>query len=351
MSVMPQASIVGWGIQPSKGVAPTTFYKHPALNADLSEIDDVRVSPPEINGVPVPSAPYSVGPAAQGGIRINPRLAGVIGWLLKAIAGNVTTTADTPEVGANTHVFAIDSTTNIPYVTVRELVKGNTAADDFGRDIKDAKVVQARFALSNDGLLPVDFGFLGRDYQHYSAADVASWTWGNTDEPDSSIPYSSVNAGYLQVPGLATGDLPIAGGTVTFVNNPNDIRRERVYGSPYMDEVTIVSKGINLELALLYKNADMYRAIMDGSATGTGWTPAPFTSDVDIMLQSTANIGATSTPYSLRIQIPNVMFTVRRGLQLAGDQSIILNVVGTAVKPASGNFATITLVNDYTAYP
>lgn len=350
MSTIPTASIVAIGPQAGKEQAAATFYKHPATAADMTEIDDVRVSPPEISGVPVPSLPYSVGPIVQGGIRLNPRLAGVIGWYLYALTGNCTTTSDSPESGVNSHVFAVGTSTDIPYITARELVHGNVAANDFGRDMSDSKLVTAQFSIGNDGLLPVGFGFMGRKYKHYTATEVATWTWGNADEPDASVPISAVDGAYLKVPGLSADDLPIAGGTVTFTNQPNDIRFERVYGSPYINDVSIISKAITFEFNLIYEDPDVYRAILDGSASGSEWTPQPFTSSVDLLLRSPSNIGSTSTPYSLRLQVPNVMFSVNKGLTLAGNQSVILSVTGTAIKPASGNYATLTLVNDYAAY-
>lgn len=90
-TVISQSGIFGFGPQASEGVIAPSFYRHKSQDIDFAPIDDVRMGPPEIGGVPVPTFPYKVGAMSSGGATIAPRLEDTFGWLLYGALGDVTT--------------------------------------------------------------------------------------------------------------------------------------------------------------------------------------------------------------------------------------------------------------------
>jgi hypothetical protein len=90
-TVISQSGIFGFGPQASEGVIAPNFYRHKSQDIDLAPIDDARLGPPEIGGVPVPTFPYKVGAMSAGGATIAPRMEDTFGWLLYGALGDVST--------------------------------------------------------------------------------------------------------------------------------------------------------------------------------------------------------------------------------------------------------------------
>lgn len=354
MAVTAQAGTFSFGGQTGKGTVASTFYRHRAADIDLATISDDRIGPPEVGGVPTPTIPYRAGVMAAGGAMINPRLEDTIGWLLYGAAGSVATTADenvfgTTDTGLYHHVFKFASAAGfVPYMSFRKEVPGQTSADDLGETFQDCKIVNMTVALPNDGLITSRVDVLGR------AADTnfttnPSWSYDNTFEDYPSIPIGSVTGGYLKVPTYSANELPITAATVTLTNAPLDIRQEKNFGSPYLDEVTVVGRSLTVDMILKWVDPELYRDIITGSTTGTQWTAAPYVSDLDILTVSPNDIVGLNNPYQLRIQAPAVMYQVQGGIRLAGNQAVMLRVTGTALA-STQDYIQFHVANEATQY-
>jgi hypothetical protein len=357
MAVTAQTGVFSFGGQAGKTTIATTFYQHRASDIDLATISDDRLGPPEVGGEPVPTIPYRAGVMASGGALINPRLESTLGWLLSGSLGAWSVTADENALGTvvtnmsnHEFVFAADPGF-IPYLTFQKEIPAEVdATDRLGEQFLDCKIVSVTLALPNDGLITSRVDVLGRAAgTNFEVAP--SWTYDNTMEDYQSIPIGSVTGGYLKIPGFSGTALPVTAANVTLTNAPLDIRQEKNYGSPYLDEVTVVGRSMTVDLILKWKDPQLWQQILTGATDGTNWTATPFVQDLDVYTVSPTNTPTSNpaSPYDLRIQAPSVMYQVVGGIRMAGNQAVMLRVTGTAIADASG-YCAINMGNEETDY-
>ena len=103
MTVTAAAGVWGFGIQAAKGTLATVWYRHRAADINFGPIQDLRSFPLEVGGIVTPTGGYKAGAFVGGGATIQPRLAGDLGWLFKALMGAATTT---PGTASSTAVHA-----------------------------------------------------------------------------------------------------------------------------------------------------------------------------------------------------------------------------------------------------
>lgn len=352
MAVTAQAGVFSFGPQSAKGVTASSWYKHRASQVDLAPISDDRLGPPEVGGIPTPTIPFRGGVMVAGGALINPRLESTIGWLLHGAMGSWTQETDKNVLGdtvttmhSHSFVFSTTNASYVPWMSFRKYITGTEAADNFGEIYKDCKIVGLTLALPNDGLITARVDALGREVQFVEAP---SWTYANTEYEDyESLPISVVTSGYIKIPGFSATDLPVVQATVTLQNAPLDVRQERVYGSPYLRDITIVGRSATVDMIVQWEDPDLYQKILTGSTTGTEWSPLPFTSDLDILAVSSRLMGGVSpdSPWQLRIEAEEVMYQVVGGIQLAANQAVMMRLQGTVIAPSSGDYLTFKLGN------
>ena len=352
MAVSAQSGTLSFGPQTGKGTAATTFYRHRATNIDLAALDDQRTGPPEVGGQPMPTIPYKGGIAAAGGAIINPRLENTLGWLLYGTLGSVTTTST--GTAAYQHVFAPDTNSPeyVPWMTFRKHVTGlnGDTAKDLGEVYKDCKMVGFTLNLPNDGLVTARADVIGRIPSFEEDPDT--WTYDNAFEDYQSLPIGVVTGGYLKIPDFSTEELPVVSATVGFSNTPLPMNRERVYGSPYMRDITIVGRQLTVDMIVQWEDPTLYRSILTGAATGvTDWSPKPFVTDLQIKAVSPDNMTGETIPYSIVVDAEEVMLAVQGGITLAGNDAVMMRLTGVALAQADpANYASITLTNLHSAY-
>lgn len=339
MAIVAQAGVFGFGPQSGKEATATTLYKHRASDIDLAVLSDDRLGPPEIGGTPTPTVPYRAGVMAQGGATIAPRLEDTFGWLLAAVAGDVTTENNKDVFGVTStdfyhHTFAFDTTAEgfVPWMTFYKEIPGETSNLRLGETYEDCKIVNMNLALPNDGLIQARIDAVGRMATGTQFEGDPTKTYGNTQYEDfESIPIGSVEGSYIQIPDYAVEDLPIVACTVSFMNTPLDIRQEKIFGSPYLQDVTIIGRAMAVDMIVKWTDPELYRSILTGSTTGTAWTACPFIGDLDVYAQ-TGECGTEVYPYQLRVQAPQVMYQMAGGIRLAGNEAVMMRITGTAIK-------------------
>lgn len=361
MTTTAQAGVFGFGPSAGKGLGVTVgdWYRHKATLVDLAILDDQRLGPPEVGGRPLPTLPYKAGVIVGGGASLNPRLEGSLGWLLGgALGGNPVTTSGSGTI--KKHLFQIDDTNPgcVKWMGFRKYIPtGCEAGTDYGlgETYVDCKITSLVISLPNDGLIGARVDALGRTFTleespAWGTASGSAGGWAPTDgefEDYTSIPIGSGTGGYITVPTF--GELPVIQAQIGIQNMPLDTRMERVYGDPYLNDITIVSRAVTLDLTVKWTNPDLYRQILTNSVDGVAWSSTPFTSAVTILAESPAVIPTTTTPYSLKITITEAMLALSGGIQLAGNQAIMMRFTGT-VLDVGGVYASFELVNDQVSY-
>lgn len=346
MSVTAQAGMFGFGPQTGKGVLATTWYRHRAVNVDLGTIDEVREGAPEVGGMAVPTFPYKAGPIIAGGATLQPRLENTLGWLLYALLGTCSSGADYGDVYDHEFTLNADSTF-VPWVSFRKHIprKDNGVDTDLGEIFQDCKVMGGTLVLPNDAPVTLRLDALGRIPA--LAADPTAWTWENTFESWESIPVGVRTEGYIKIDGE---ELPIIAATVGFANVPLDLRMEKIYGDPYLEDVTVVQRRLAFDLTIKWNNPQLYRKVLTGAVSGVDvWCSKPQLSTVAIKCASADEMPAETGPYTLRVEATDVMMSMNGGITLAGSQSVLMRFTGLALDDGA-TYCSFILHNKQAAY-
>jgi hypothetical protein len=209
--------------------------------------------------------------------------------------------------------------------------------------------------LPNEGLISARVDVLGRTFSleqspnwGLTAGSVGGWdpTYGEFEDYPS-IPIGSTPGGYINTPDF--GDLPVVQAQVAMANTNLDIRREKVYGSPFLEDITIVTRALNIALTVKWRNPDLYRAILTGSISGTEWSSVPFTQQVTFRSISPANMPAESQPYELLLTTGECMLSLQGGVTLAGNDAVMMNFAGQALDTTT-DYVLLELRNKYADY-
>ena len=341
MSITANSGIVSFGPQAAKGVSPTKFYRHRATMVDLAVVDQVEEGAPEVGGIPVPTFPYKSGPIVQGGMTLQPRLQDTLGWLLYGAIGDVATVQD-GTTGMYNHTFRLKASdpSFVPYMGFRKYIppSDGTTATDFGEVFKDCKIVGFNVNLPNNGPINARVDVIGREFQ--SDLAPAAWVYENGFESWESIPVACATGGFIKFDGV---ELPVVQAGVNFVNVPLDIKQERLYGDPFIYDVTPVQRRLEFELMVKWANPDLYNKVRTGSAIGTAWTSEPSTGSFEAHTVSSVNMTGKSEPWSLGFKSDEALLSLVGGIQLASNQSIMMRFRGVALD--SAHFADVTLKN------
>lgn len=356
MTTVAQAGILGFGPSAGKGVDVVSgdWYRHKATLIDLAVMDDQRLGPPEVGGRPLPTLPYKGGVMVGGGATINPRLEASVGWLLAGALGDSSTSGS---LSFYEHTMRINQSLPglVRWMGFRKYIPSDTVGDDIGEIYKDCKITNLVLTLPNDGLVSARVDALGRlfELEETPAWGISSGSAGGWDplygefEDYQSVPIGTDEGGYIDVP--VFGELPVIQCQVGIQNMPLDPRMEKVYGSPYLDDVTIVSRAVTLDLTVKWRDPDLYRQILTGSVSGTTWSSKPFTTAIDFRTKSPFNMPAEGFPYQLDIEVTEAMLALQGGIQLAGNNAVMMRFTGTALD-VSGDYVLFKLRNQYPDY-
>lgn len=357
MTTVAQAGILGFGPSAGKGsgVANGSWYRHKATLIDLGVMDDQRLGPPEVGGRPLPTIPYKAGVMVGGGATIHPRLEASIGWLLAGALGSASSTSGSG--GIYKHNFRINNASPglVRYMGFRKHIPADTPADTLGETYNDCKITNIVLTLPNDGLISSRVDAVGRTFtlEENPSWGVTSGSAGGWDpvygefEDYPSIPIGSTPGGYINTPSF--GNLPVVQAQVGIQNMPLDPRMEKVYGSPYLEDVTVVSRAVTLDLTVKWTNPDLYQQILTGSTSGTTWSSVPFTTQMEFLTRSPGNMPSESIPYMLYVQVTEAMLALQGSIQLAGNNALLMRFTGTALD-VTGEYVTFQLWNKYASY-
>jgi len=357
MTTVSQAGILGFGPSAGKGSGVTSgsWYRHKATLIDLAVLDDQRLGPPEVGGRPLPTLPYKAGVMVGGGATLNPRLEGSLGWLLAGALGSSTTTSGSGQVKIHTMRINAASPGLVRWMGFRKYIPSDTAGDDIGEIYKDCKITNLVLTLPNDGLVSARCDVVGREFEieesptwGLTSGSVGGWdpTYGEFEDYES-VPIGSQEGGYIYVPDF--GELPVVQCQLGIQNMPLDPRMEKVYGSPYLDDVTVVSRAVTLDLTCKWRDPDLYRRVLTGSISGTVWSAIPFTTEIDFRTLAPGVMPSELEPYMLDTYVQEAMLAMQGGIQLAGNNAVMMRFTGTALD-VPGEYVTFTLQNQFPNY-
>lgn len=249
---------------------------------------------------------------------------------------------------ALTHDFEMDSSnpSKVPWMGFHKYIPPGNDGIGLGELYQDCKILGASLTFPNDGLISARVDTLGRKF---ALERNPAWaTSGVVYEDFESVPIGSVIGGYIRTPFFGEQQLSVVGASIAWQNSPLDTRNERIYGSPFLEDVTVINRALAVDLTVKWVNPDLYQRILTGSVSGSEWSAIPFTTRLDLVSLSPGLIPSSLLQYALRVQAQRVTLGMRGGIQLAANNAIMMRFSGTALD-MGGTFAKISLTNAMTA--
>jgi hypothetical protein len=185
---------------------------------------------------------------------------------------------------------------------------------------------------------------IGREFT--LEADPTTWQWAQGFESWESIPVACQTEGFIKIAG---SELPIVQAQSGFQNVPLDLRQERIFGDPYLEDVTVVQRRLTFDIMVKWNDPQLYRKVLTGSPTGVdSWSGKPYTASLKMKTVSSTEMPSETGKYSLEVEAPECMMTQVGGIALAGSQAVMLRFAGVALE--NEPYVTFTLHNKVTAY-
>ncbi|MCP4709973.1 MAG: hypothetical protein GY869_15220 [Planctomycetes bacterium] len=357
MTITSQAGLFAYGINEAglKGGAVATWHRHKALMVGLSSVLEKEMAPPEISGPNNPTGAYKSGHYFGGRLSVQPRLENAFGWFLLGALGYVSSAANATTGFTHTFSQKPDVPIFIPFMGFRKLVPALTDANKLAEVGEDCVISTMVFNFPQAGPISADMDILGRN--SYIDDTHPTWTFNNIPEAYQSVPMSMKGSGLI-LPNWGTGGglpLPITNARITINNNTTNVREERIIGSYIPDDFATRQRSVTIEATYKWKDPELYRLVWNSNAGHGNFQPCIEFTDMEISVESPCDIegGVIDFPWRLVFQAPNVDWRTSP-VQLAGDEIVTMDVVGTAIEAPSGlaeDYFQILLENAVSGYP
>lgn len=267
--IAPQAAKIGDGTF-TPGSLNWRRYRSPQIDMGPQEI--AQPKPQEMSGYYTPTGWYKGGVSFAGSVNMLPRTESVMGFLLYALMGNVSSVSGKDMEGASvtglyTHIFNYNALNTVPWFAQRLKVPGAVAGDVLSLYGYDCKLNAMQFRMSAAGLLTCRMGLMGRVPK---LEEAPSYSWINNLEDDTTIPQACsarVSIG---------GHLPKV--TSMQVDVVNTLSNEFIFGSYFPDDFTTQARGITVRVQTLW-DPDIYQLAMTNLTNGTDWNPDPYVAE------------------------------------------------------------------------
>lgn len=360
-ALAPQNGRFGDANQDNFVSANHTFHKMRATRVAFGTQQNQQNFPFEVGGTIVPTGSFKSGVFAAGDVDFIPRVENVLGYILRAALGNMTTTEDAmwdPITGTdtnggavtniNTHVASFDPAGSFiqPWMAIRVFIPGSNASNAYGEEAIDAKVNALRLTIPAAGLLQATASFVARTPKYPSAADVNAWTYGNEFENSLSVPHAG--RGEILIGGE---EYPITAATVELMNGLTTPQQEQVVGSYYPDDFVALNRMSQIRIVYKWENPQLWNRILTGQPVGeTEWQSIPFQQDTqgstkafEATFYSPGEIpdsddgNGNPQPYMLKVIANRVVWSIdQNGIELQPGNIIQVPFVGTVLEPEDG---------------
>ena len=284
-----------------------------------------------------------LGYLVRGDALSNEVTADAIGYWLLGAGFKVSSTTDTPEVGANTHVFTLAEESALKWLTIRNLV-GDTAGTGFENEIVGVRSTELSFTDDKEGFT-------------YSVSNLgltiakATGTPTETNEDATKLVRYNGSISIIQGANTLVNSASQTGkhqGLTINIANPVD---EEDFGMRQLTRAGLPQQGVDVTgtldgIELLKTNWEM---VVWGSAGATAPGGSSFVAAYLNKYTSTGNIASTSTKYSIEFSLPSVEFYLDSDPSASGQGKVRGDFSWQMIDNVSQPI-TVTLINARSAY-
>lgn len=350
MTVPASEGIFSFGPQSAKGTLASTWYRHKATRVNIGPQQVVQQFPPEIGGGLHPTGAFKQMAYGAGQAMLLPRLENVIGWLMYASVGTLSTLANDPEAGMYRHTFSPPSShSDMKWMSVRREIPGATGDNDnIGDILLDCRVVGMRFALAPGGILTNALTVVGRE-PSLSRDGIDSWAYGNTYERYPSVPLA--HQGSIKLGGHEEAATNLV---VDLVNAYTTPAEEMIIGSPHPDDYVLQQQTLTVSFTHKWNDPDLFKKILTGSKQESGgkiaWDPTVYTDAFELDIRSPGNATGKSNPWRLVVSAPELSWQYAGPPELVGGGWLSIGITGVAQEQVTGDDFQFDLYNLTSAY-
>ena len=353
MSISSLGGIWGMGPQSAKGAAPAVYYRYRALRVAGGAVTLSEPMPPEVSGQPIVDGAHKLGAYYAGVADMIPRLEADFGWLLYALAGDVSTVSNTPESNLFTHVFMMDPDDYLAlkWLSVRRIIpKKEGGSNNPGESALDVRVASVMFTVAAAARLTTRVTTFGRVPSF--SDNTTSWDsdWATEPEDSTSVAVASNDNSHFKIAGTPE---PTQLVRVTIGNQVSQPRQEFIVGSPFPDDIVPLYRSVVADAVYKWEDPDIYHKVVANGDTGVeiNWSPIVYESEFSVKISSPQNIATFATPYSLEIRVPRMYWFPSGPPEIAGLNILQLPLQGIAARPVGGGHPfEIHLINDKDGY-
>lgn len=332
-----QAASLGrfWlGPQTAKGTAATTYYGFKANVIENSPIQLTRNVGQLVGGNLLPGDSVKTAAWSGGSVVMPPPLDDYIGWLFYAFAGSVSTITNGDST--YTHVFpdGADDTAPEKYLTARRSIPG---ASVLYEQMQDQVVSRLQF-----GFTPGEFATLRAELMGLEPSNPDGSGWSFSAKGQSSIPVSCLGSFEMPEGTAVSTSTAVTLDMVNITPGPQDVL---VVGSYWPVDFPVLGRAITITMTHLWETKDLYSSMW---YSGGSWTPAIYSSSVDVTVQSPGYITG-SIPYTLKFYAQNVQWEANP-VPLRGGDLVRMEMRGIMADAESGDDWTLQLQNGTASY-
>lgn len=346
------------------------FHWFPFTGCDFGPVQRQGALPMESGAQSLPRGVFKAGVHAAGGLDFIPRLENRFGWVLEAVCGDASTYGiegtiqdyiDTtgPTAGIHAHLFGFQDADefSIPYLTTRRLLPHDTPASEVGEIIQDARIGAFTLNVMGQQIVTARIDMLGRMKAAVPLDIFPGWATPTYDADDTFMVTSCAGSVQLSITdgepsALTSFDVRTA--SLIWTNNLLPPQAGARVGSPHPRDFPVLSRNIGVNVIVYVADYDLYVQTFggpDSPVTDTGWSCTPLKGDIDVTLQSPAEIGTTGEFYQLRyLTTQGNVNWMTRPLVLVPNQPVLLQMTGMIAPVSSGRPFYIYLQNDTAAY-
>lgn len=354
MTIAASQGVIGWAPQAAKGTLGTDWKRHKAITVAIGTQQDIQQFPPEVGGGFHPTGAYKRMAFGAGQVVMHPRLQDVIGWLLFAGVGSLSTISGNPEASMFRHLFTPpDDFCDFGWMSVRkEMPAGcDAGGSKLGEMIMDARVAGLRFSTAAGDLAQCAATFVGRE-PSLSDTDVDDWTdgWDNTYEHFTGVPTSSASDNMT----IGTDSMKATNIVVDLTNQFTAPEEELIIGSYHPDDMILQQQILSVQWTYKWEDPDLYKAIVTGTNTESlgkiDWSPTVHTDSATIRLKTPDNATGMSNPWAIEFYAEEFSWQAAGPPVLEGGGWVSMDFMGVAQEQATGDTFHVALENLTSAY-
>lgn len=322
------------GPQPGLGSAAGTYYGFKANQVNVAPVQMTRNVGQLVGGSLLPGGSIKTAAWSGGAMVMPPPLDDYIGWLLYAFAGSVSSVDNAD--GSYSHYFpgGADSSAPAKYLTARRSVPG---ANTLYEQMEDQVVTRMLWSFAPGEFATLRAEMAGRTP---SSPDGSGWAFDAKDE--TSVPIAC--KGSFELPSGTMVDT-VSGVTLEMGNITPPPQQVLAMGSYYPIDFPVLGRQISLSFASLWEDKALYDSLFYDTGV---WTPTVYSSSVEVVVQSTANISG-SIPYELAFYAPEVGWECQP-VGLEGGGLVAMQMTGIVTDAASGFDWYLKLTNGTADY-